>query len=147
MGPILSMTFGLATNKTDIVSRGLRNEGYGVAISLVVGLIMGLCASQLYDPDFHSTEMVSRGQLSSLILGFFVAAPSGVGIILAVSKGGFNAIVGTAISASLLPPVVNSGLCLGLGLVRSFNGITSDNEDASRFVRLAVVRINFADTS
>ena len=45
-----------------------------------------------------------------------MAAASGVAVILAVSKGGFNAIVGTAISASLLPPIVNSGLCLALGI-------------------------------
>ena len=65
MGPILSMTFGLATNKYDIVRRGLRNELYGVAISFIVGISMGLCASQLYGPNYESEEMISRGK------GFF----------------------------------------------------------------------------
>lgn len=62
MGPILSMTFGLATNKYEIVRRGLRNEMYGIVISLIVGLTMGLCASQLYSPNYVSEEMESRGK-------------------------------------------------------------------------------------
>ena len=33
------------------------------------------------------------------------------------SSGGTNALVGVAISASLLPPVVNSGMCVAYGLL------------------------------
>lgn len=36
--------------------------------------------------------------------------------MLAISMGGVNAIVGTAISASLLPPIVNCGLCMAFAL-------------------------------
>lgn len=61
MGPILSMTFGLATMKMNIVMRGFRNEMIGIVVSLVVGFTMGLIASQIYDPDFRSSEMMSRG--------------------------------------------------------------------------------------
>ena len=69
----------------------------------------------------------------SLVMGFVVAAPSGVAVILAVSKGGFNAIVGTAISASLLPPIVNSGLCLALGIQ------FSDNDQSRKYLQYAAV--------
>jgi hypothetical protein len=62
MGPILSMTFGLATNKGENVSRGLRNEAAGVIVSLLVGLIMGFCASPFIDENFSSGEMESRGK-------------------------------------------------------------------------------------
>jgi hypothetical protein len=72
-------------------------------------------------------------------MGFIVAAPSGVAVILAVSKGGFNAIVGTAISASLLPPIVNSGLCLALGIQFTTNGITSDNDEGRKYLQYAAV--------
>ena len=41
--------------------------------------------------------MLNRGNPHNLILGFFIALPSGVGVAL-------------AISASLLPPCVNAGL-------------------------------------
>mmetsp|Transcript_2348 Transcript_2348/g.3604 ORF Transcript_2348/g.3604 Transcript_2348/m.3604 type:complete len:401 (-) Transcript_2348:35-1237(-) len=137
MGPILSMTFGLATMKFDIVLRGIRNEAWGVAMSLIVGIVMGLCASQVFDPEYRSHEMLSRGTVASLTLGLVVAAPSGMGVILAVSKGGFNAIVGTAISASLLPPVVNCGLCLALAFVHLYDDETKHN--AYRFAHLGLM--------
>jgi hypothetical protein len=53
---------------------------------------------------------------------------------------GFNAIVGTAISASLLPPIVNSGLCLGFGLMHWLNFRVSDH-DTYRFARLGVMSL------
>jgi hypothetical protein len=75
-------------------------------------------------------------------MGFIVAAPSGVAVILAVSKGGFNAIVGTAISASLLPPIVNSGLCLALGIQFSTNDISSDNNLGHKYLQFAGVLLH-----
>jgi uncharacterized membrane protein len=75
--------------------------------------------------------------VASLNLGLIVAGPSGMGIILAVSKGGFNAIVGTAISASLLPPVVNCGICLGLGLVHWT--VEANRHDARTFIHVGGV--------
>ena len=40
--------------------------------------------------------------------------PSGFAVVLAVCGGGTNALVGVAIAAALLPPVVNTGLCFSL---------------------------------
>ena len=69
-----------------------------------------------------SEEMESRGSWWGLVLGIFVAAPSGLGVAVAITGGGINALVGVAISASLLPPIVNSGLCLSLGIFYSSGG-------------------------
>lgn len=116
MGPILSLTFGVAIGDVAIMKRGLRNEMAGIAISLVVGIIMGIGAACVYPPDFRSNEMQQRGTLSALAFGFLVAAPSGMGVVLGVSMGGVNAIVGTAISAALLPPIVNAGMSAAMGI-------------------------------
>jgi len=51
--------------------------------------------------------------------GFIVASASGVGIALAVTNDSVNALVGVAISAALLPPLVNAFLCLTLGSILS----------------------------
>lgn len=56
-----------------------------------------------------------------------VAAPSGMGVVLALSKGGFSAIVGTAISASLLPPLVNCGMCLAIAFM-NWNNVGSEHD-------------------
>ena len=66
MGPILSMTFGVAINKGEIIKRGLRNEAAGVIVSLLTGMIMGFCAGPFTSSDFQSNEMESRGKCKSL---------------------------------------------------------------------------------
>jgi hypothetical protein len=50
-------------------------------------------------------------------MGLVVAAPSGMGVVLGTAKGGFSAMVGTAISASLLPPLVNCGMMLTIAFL------------------------------
>jgi uncharacterized membrane protein len=46
--------------------------------------------------------------------GTLVAVPSGFAVVLAMTGGSQNALVGVAIAAALLPPVVNAGLCFAL---------------------------------
>lgn len=131
------MTYGLAVVKTDIVARGMRNEIVGILITFFVGFVMGLCAVHIYGSGYRSSEMISRGKMSGLLVGLVIAAPSAVAVVLAVSKGGFNAIVGTAISVSLLPPVVNCGICMGFCIViYAENG---DTHDASVFLNTGLV--------
>jgi uncharacterized membrane protein len=62
MGPILSITFGLAVAKWGIVKRGLRNEFVGVIITFFVGVVFGLCAYPVYGAELRSEEMLSRGR-------------------------------------------------------------------------------------
>lgn len=121
MGPILSITFGCAVRDLETIRRGMRNEVVGIAISLVTGLIMGFVASFLYPSDYRSSEIVGRGEAINLIGGFIVALASGIAVVVAVTMGGVNAIVGTAISASLLPPIVNCGICLAMSLKYHFD--------------------------
>ena len=135
MGPILSITFGLSRHDVSTVKRGLRNEAIGVVISAVVGLVMGLCAGCLYDREVLSSkseQMELRGELVNLYVGVAIAAPSGVAVVLAVAQGGVNAIVGTAISASLLPPIVNAGIYLGLAVL---DGPLATDNDISYYDR------------
>jgi uncharacterized hydrophobic protein (TIGR00271 family) len=128
MGPILSITFGVAVWDIETIRRGVRNEIVGIFISLTTGIFMGFIASFLYPPDYRSGEMTSRGEGINLIGGFIVAVASGAAVVVAVSMGGVNAIVGTAISASLLPPIVNAGICLSMALKYHFaNNVGRDS--------------------
>jgi uncharacterized membrane protein len=68
MGPILSTTFGLAITNYDIVYRGLRNEAWGVFISMLTGFLLGVFSSFVYNPEFHSHEMVGEISLFSALL-------------------------------------------------------------------------------
>lgn len=61
MGPILSITFGLAVQDRETIYRGVRNEVVGIFISMISGLVMGIIASFLYPSSYRSAEMTSRG--------------------------------------------------------------------------------------
>jgi uncharacterized membrane protein len=52
--------------------------------------------------------MSSRGTAYSLIGGIFVAIPSGAGVTIALTGGISSTLIGVAISAALLPPIVRS---------------------------------------
>ena len=51
---------------------------------------------------------MSRCKLHSLIVGVFTAIPSGAAAAIGILGGNIGSLVGVAISASLLPPAVNS---------------------------------------
>ena len=126
MGPILAVTWGLTMKDSMLIKRGVRNEAVGALMSWLTGLVVGACIGPFFGPanltvdwatgNLTSFEMISRGSPWSLLGGGMVAIPSGIGVALALTGGGINALVGVAISAALLPPVVNSGLCLSLAV-------------------------------
>ena len=64
--------------------------------------------------QLSSEQITSRGSAASLVGGTLIAIPSGFGAVIAITAGGGNALVGVAIAAALLPPLVNCGLCWGM---------------------------------
>jgi uncharacterized membrane protein len=116
MGPILSITFGLAVSDRRTIEKGFRNLIIGVAMAFCIGIAIGLIAAVIFGPQFRSEEMEQRGRGSNLIFGFIAAVGAGIAVVIAMTSGGANAVVGSAISASLLPPIVNSGMCLTMAL-------------------------------
>ena len=111
MGPILGLIFGLVVKDDMMLRKGMRNEMVGMTLTFVCGLIIGavrLCMSPIVEEV--PNEMATRGTPETLLYGVFVAIPSGVGVALSTSAGGVAALIGVAISASLLPPLVNSGM-------------------------------------
>lgn len=140
MGPILCGTFGAAISNWELVRLGIRNEAFGMVICLVVGLLSGTVLAFSYGPlregypELVSQEIATRTTYHSLIAGVFVAIPSGAGVALGITSGGINALVGVAISAALLPPMVNTGLCLAFAI---WEGAFNYTEDANEYVIMA----------
>ena len=62
-------------------------------------------------------EMAGRGDFHNFLVGIVFALASGIVVGNGASSGGTNALVGVAISASLLPPVVNSGMCVSFAVL------------------------------
>jgi len=114
MGPILGLTFGTITRDKTMVWKAFINELIGVFIAFFIGLIFGIILS-FTTISWPKNEMLNRGTLASLWSSTAIAIPSGAGVALAITGGGWNALVGIAMSASLLPPVVCSGMNLVYG--------------------------------
>ena len=56
MGPILCVSFGLATSHAELVTRGLRAELVGV----ILALLIGLCSGAVLAESFGPRELVSH---------------------------------------------------------------------------------------
>eukprot|EP00941_MAST-03F_sp_MAST-3F-sp1_P002072 g2072.t1 len=118
MGPILATCFGAASSDSSMFFSGLKNEFIAFLIVLVCGFLLGLALTPLGDElGWPTNEMAGRGTLSNITIGIVFAVASGLVVGVSVTGGGINSLVGVAISASLLPPVVNSGMCLAYALV------------------------------
>lgn len=57
--------------------------------------------------QFRLRNIFHRGNYRSLWMGVLWALPSGTGVAVALLQGSNGPLIGVAISASLLPPVVN----------------------------------------
>ena len=112
MGPILAATFGAVIKDHKLQYWGLANEIIGIFLCISVGFVFGLISCGL-DYSFGTEkaltpEMLTRTDLHSVVVGVFIALPSGAAVAIAVLGENFGSLVGVAISASLLPPAVNT---------------------------------------
>ncbi|XP_039148595.1 uncharacterized protein LOC6731845 [Drosophila simulans] len=114
MGPIIAAIFGTVIQDRSLRRLGMLNELIGILTATLVGFLFGLvvCTTdRKYGIGEGLTEeMLSRCDLHSLVVGVFTAIPSGAAAAIGILGGNIGSLVGVAISASLLPPAVNSGL-------------------------------------
>ncbi|XP_066603569.1 uncharacterized protein [Prorops nasuta] len=117
MGPVMSLTFGTIIADRNLQVGGLKSLMLGIFLSIVFGFIFGLILGTTEMPwgynDWPTEEMKGR----SLWMGVLWALPSGTGVAVALLQGSNGPLIGVAISASLLPPVVNCGLFWALGCI------------------------------
>lgn len=121
MGPIIAAIFGTVIKERSLWRLGMRNELIGILLATLVGFLFGLVVCTT-DKKYGigeglTEEMLSRCDLHSLIVGLFTAIPSGAAAAIGILGGNIGSLVGVAISASLLPPAVNSGLLWALACI------------------------------
>ncbi|XP_053696255.1 uncharacterized protein LOC128743661 [Sabethes cyaneus] len=121
MGPVMSITFGAIIADRELVKVGFISLALGMFISILFGFIFGLILGTTDMPwgfgDFPTEEMKGRGNARSLWMGILWALTSGSGVAVALLQGSAGPLIGVAISASLLPPVVNCGLFWALACI------------------------------
>ncbi|GBG29488.1 Hypothetical Protein FCC1311_057092 [Hondaea fermentalgiana] len=117
MGPILGVTFGWTLWDWHMIRTGLFSELAGLLLCILVGFIGGLCAIPFAQESLPTEEMWSRAYGTAVLVGISIAIPSGVGVALSVLGNNTSSLVGVAISASLLPPAVNTGTLLAMAIL------------------------------
>ncbi|XP_044572263.1 uncharacterized protein LOC6496916 isoform X3 [Drosophila ananassae] len=124
MGPIIAAIFGTVIQDRSLRRLGMLNELIGILTATLVGFLFGLVVcttNQKYAIGEGLTEeMLSRCDLHSLVVGVFTAIPSGAAAAIGILGGNIGSLVGVAISASLLPPAVNSGLLWAVACIYKF---------------------------
>jgi uncharacterized hydrophobic protein (TIGR00271 family) len=117
MAPIVGLTFGASVRDKKLVKKGLVAEALGVFVCFLSGFIIALCLAKVgRELSLPTKEMTDRGQMLNIYFGIAIAFFSGIGVALSIAGGAVSSLVGVAISASILPPVVNSGLLFGLAI-------------------------------
>ncbi|XP_020812397.1 uncharacterized protein LOC110187349 isoform X1 [Drosophila serrata] len=122
MGPVMSITFGAIISDKELMRVGFLCLALGMFISLLFGFIFGLILGTTEMPwgqnsDWPTEEMRGRGNVRALWMGVLWALTSGTGVAVALLQGSAGPLIGVAISASLLPPVVNCGLFWSLACI------------------------------
>uniref|UniRef100_A0A1I8P3K7 DUF389 domain-containing protein n=1 Tax=Stomoxys calcitrans TaxID=35570 RepID=A0A1I8P3K7_STOCA len=121
MGPIIATIFGTVIKDKSLFRLGLTNELFGICSAVLVGFVFGIVVATTDERysvgEGLTNEILSRCELHSLIVGVFTAIPSGAAAAIGILGGNIGSLVGVAISASLLPPAVNSGLLWAIALI------------------------------
>lgn len=143
MGPVVAVTFGTTIKDWSLVKMGLFSELVGLLTCICVGFSLGLLIVPFSEElQLPTTEMSDRGSFRGLIGGVLVAIPSGIGVALSILGNNTSSLVGVAISASLLPPAVNTGFLMAIAaLSHSFD---STNDPPSQLVRECFVKACFS---
>lgn len=133
MGPMLGVALGYVVSDRPLFIKGTLNELIALALSFAMGAIMG-ALFVLFFPSLGvqidnewtgqiMTEITRRGGFNMLDVG--VAVFSGAAVAISVTRGDMSSLVGVAISAALMPPAVNVGIMIMLGMMGvSVHGIT-----------------------
>lgn len=119
MGPVLGMTFGAVIRDSKLIKESLKTELVSLLLCVLIGVLLGLICifGDFFTPTWPTSEMSSRGDIAGLLTGIAIAIPSGMGVALSTLGNNTSSLVGVAISASLLPPAVNAGVCWVVGEV------------------------------
>lgn len=135
MGPVMAGTFGTVIRDKHLQKVGVQNELIGLGIATLVGFFYGsiICiATDRYGTqDWPTYEMYSRGKLRSLWVEGLIAILSGAAVALGLLSDNISSLVGVAISTSLMPPAVNTGLLWSLGFVYYLK-----HDNTTRYVNL-----------
>ncbi|GAX20477.1 hypothetical protein FisN_22Hh045 [Fistulifera solaris] len=111
MGPVIGLAYGATIRDWSMVKRALMTELISIFACVAIGALIGLITGPTgLSDDWPTPEMEIRGDIVNLYISCPVAFFSGLGVAVSLLDDNTSSLVGVAISASLLPPAVNTGI-------------------------------------
>ncbi len=115
LGPNIALAFATALGNVELGLRALKTALAGIGAALVVAVLLGLVLPIEGGPErlASGSELLLRTHagLADIVL----ALAAGTAGALAFTTGIHTPLVGVMVAVALLPPLVASGLCAGLG--------------------------------
>jgi uncharacterized membrane protein len=138
MGPILGMTMGYRVADWPLFKTGFLNEMKMAFTTFFVGCLWGIVLGDVGNTyKWPNSQMMPEGQAFNLVISILVSAAAGLVLGVALTATGGNALVGTAISAGLLPPLVNAGMLM------SYSWVWATKEQENVFFEIGYYSILF----
>ncbi len=118
MGPIIGMTFGYRINNYKLFRKGFINECKMAAAAWICGFVYGGVLGDIGNTYQwpNDSMMPEKTQGYNLIISIIVSAAAGMVLGVSLTSVTPNALVGTAISAGLLPPLVSAGMLVSFAI-------------------------------
>ncbi len=110
MGPVLGLSFGIATSDGKMIRNSTIAQFFGILISICCGIFLGYLTIILIEDPQITSEMVSRN--FPIYLDIIIASCAGIAVGFSITGTVKFTLVGAAIALSLMPPAVNVGLVL-----------------------------------
>ena len=110
MGPVLGLSFGIATSDRKMIINSALAQIIGILISITCGILLGYLAINLINDPQLTSEMSVRD--FPTYLDIIVVICAGIAVGYSITGTVKSTLVGTAIALSLMPPAVNIGLAL-----------------------------------
>lgn len=107
----LVKAYGTTITDWKLVRNSMWVEGVSLVFCIFIGVVVGgVTGPTSLSDDWPTNEMWTRGTMSNFLVGLPIAFFSGLGVAVSLLDEQISSLVGVAISASLLPPAVNTGV-------------------------------------
>ncbi|MFX1449283.1 MAG: TIGR00341 family protein, partial [Promethearchaeota archaeon] len=135
LGPILALSYAFVVKDRNLVKLAMKAELIGFFIALTCGIFLGIIfitivpilrpwvfrpflESNIFSPVPYElwvpNEILVRGQWNFLGVNIIIAFIMGIAVGFSLTEGIQGNVVGIAIGASILPPIVNAGICFAM---------------------------------
>ncbi len=135
LGPILALSYAFVVKDRNLIKLAMKAECIGFIIALTCGIILGVIfitivpmlrpwifrpflESNLFSPLPYElwvpNEILVRGKWDFLTVNIAIAFIMGIAVGFSLTEGIQGNVVGIAIGSSILPPIVNAGICFAI---------------------------------